>query len=359
MSDLVQLLFYHAPPAPADAKDSTQPSSPLIEVSAQSSCSSQHHTGRALTCDMSAHCASSPVHAMMHLAVEDCSGIKKTACMRAWQGCMSAITRVVGSRGVLRLWVRLLECQAAEPTGLQWLPVLACWLSDSAAQSAAPSQGALPSPAASQAPLSPFAEPASPPRPALGSNGQTQGSGGQAKSHGGLVHKSQGRGGSRPQGGHAAAGEAAASPLARSVEEALQLQEAAMRIGYGAAALPLWEAFVRRYLAYQARALSCHALFGTGNLQMLLGISCHACASDLLRGPCPDRSSWSLYLRRPTSARTSHSCHSCTRAPHLCSPGPMRSWRPCPLSPSLVRMQSPLSRLHACPPAGSSYLLRA
>ncbi len=37
MSDLVQLLFYHAPPATADAAESTQPSSPLIAVSAQSS----------------------------------------------------------------------------------------------------------------------------------------------------------------------------------------------------------------------------------------------------------------------------------------------------------------------------------
>ena len=41
--------------------------------------------------------------------------------------------------------------------------------------------------------------------------------------------------------------------LDRSADEALQLQEAAMRVGYGAAALPLWEEFLLRYFRYQAR----------------------------------------------------------------------------------------------------------
>lgn len=40
--------------------------------------------------------------------------------------------------------------------------------------------------------------------------------------------------------------------LDRSADEAVQLQEAAMRVGYGAAALPLWEEFLLRYFIYQA-----------------------------------------------------------------------------------------------------------
>ncbi len=43
--------------------------------------------------------------------------------------------------------------------------------------------------------------------------------------------------------------------LDRNAEEALQLQEAAMRVGYGAAALPMWEEFLSRYFHYQARLL--------------------------------------------------------------------------------------------------------
>jgi hypothetical protein len=44
--------------------------------------------------------------------------------------------------------------------------------------------------------------------------------------------------------------------LDRSADEALQLQEAAVRVGYGAAALPLWEEFLLRYFRYQANSHS-------------------------------------------------------------------------------------------------------
>lgn len=42
--------------------------------------------------------------------------------------------------------------------------------------------------------------------------------------------------------------------LDRNAEEALQLQAAAMHVGYGAAALPMWEEFLSRYFRYQARS---------------------------------------------------------------------------------------------------------
>ena len=174
---------------------------------------------------------------------------------------MVAIRSVIGARGAVRLWVRLLDAQAAEPTALQWLPLLACWLSDSAVQASAPGpHQPLPSPQQRPDGGSPppqqdmqlhsaspaqCAAPGSPTQPARTPGRQT---GSPARPAG-----SSGGGSERADPHAAAAGEASAMPLARSVEEALQLQEAAMRIGYGAAALPLWEAFLARYLAHQAR----------------------------------------------------------------------------------------------------------
>ena len=54
---------------------------------------------------------------------------------------MRTVTEAVGSRGATLLWVRLMEQQAADPAALQWLPVLACWLSDSATHSPASEPG--------------------------------------------------------------------------------------------------------------------------------------------------------------------------------------------------------------------------
>lgn len=182
----------------------------------------------------------------------------------------------------MRLWVRLLDAQAAEPTALQWLPLLACWLSDSAPAppSSAPSprqplpitrhaDGSNGSPqqqpnhAQAGSPARPATQgsPAQLPGRRAGSPGEPAGSPARPASSPGRPAGSLGRAVGSPgsdsgrAGGHAAtaAREAPAAPLARSVEEALQLQEAATRIGYGAAALPLWEAFLARYLAHQAR----------------------------------------------------------------------------------------------------------
>jgi len=47
----------------------------------------------------------------------------------AVQGCMDAIRGMLGVDGMRRLWVLLLKQHSADPVGLQWLPLLACWLS--------------------------------------------------------------------------------------------------------------------------------------------------------------------------------------------------------------------------------------
>lgn len=43
--------------------------------------------------------------------------------------------------------------------------------------------------------------------------------------------------------------------LDQHAEQAFQLQEAAMRAGYAAAALPLWEQFLWRFSSFQVQAL--------------------------------------------------------------------------------------------------------
>lgn len=47
----------------------------------------------------------------------------------AVQECVDAIRGAVGVDGMRGLWVPLLKQHSADPVGLQWLPLLACWLS--------------------------------------------------------------------------------------------------------------------------------------------------------------------------------------------------------------------------------------
>ena len=52
--------------------------------------------------------------------------------------------------------------------------------------------------------------------------------------------------------------------LDRNAEEALQLQEAATRVGYGGAALPLWAEFLQRYYCYEV-GFAVPFVFGSRN----------------------------------------------------------------------------------------------
>jgi hypothetical protein len=49
------------------------------------------------------------------------------------QGCMESVVQTVGGlSGARRLWASLLNSHAADGVTLQWLPVLACWLTSAA-----------------------------------------------------------------------------------------------------------------------------------------------------------------------------------------------------------------------------------
>ena len=258
MNDLVQLLFYHATPKHA-ANGGTGPGSPAAPIATQVTTRAPESRDIPLWLHVWVLSAS---------VAQKCKGVQlageKFDGFYLLQECVRAVMGAVGARGAMRLWVRLLEYQTAEPTALQWLPLLACWLSDSApVQPPGPSprqpkpqhpDGGSSPPQQQAHPGSPARPPASssPPQPAR-SPGRSAGSQGEPASSPGRPAGSPGSNSGRPGTYAAGAGEASALPLARSVEEALQLQEAAMRIGYGAAALPLWEAFLARYLAYQAR----------------------------------------------------------------------------------------------------------
>ena len=198
------------------------------------------------------------------------------------QECMEAIKGAIGMEGAQRLWVPLLKQHSANPVNLQWLPLLACWLSSTAGAEVARQQR-------SSAQTRPKSRSSSPKKP----NSSPRRHGQEKEEEG---HKAASP--AAADRNHLTGGEedgASCFPyslshtsmpphlpllethkrgtqslcckvrgccvfcaggvlLDRNAEEALQLQEAAMRVGYGAAALPMWEEFLSRYFHYLACA---------------------------------------------------------------------------------------------------------
>lgn len=113
MSDLVQLLYYHGTDAPQGTNDRGRSSSPLVQVS-------EHYI---VSCRMQA---------------PDCSAllgiILKASVVRALQECTDAIRGAIGVAGAQQLWVPLFKQHSTDPVHLQWLPLLACWLSTAGAE---------------------------------------------------------------------------------------------------------------------------------------------------------------------------------------------------------------------------------
>lgn len=113
------------------------------------------------------------------------------------QKAIDDVIGTIGTEQAQRLWHPLLAAQAEQPVKLQWLPLLACWLTS-------------PSPP-SYADLEP------------------------------------------PRAARLHTGDVPEMTLDQHAEDAFQLQEAAMRVGYAPAALPLWEHFLCRFFSYQVR----------------------------------------------------------------------------------------------------------
>ncbi|KAL0036203.1 hypothetical protein WJX79_007899 [Trebouxia sp. C0005] len=247
------------------------------------------------------------------------------------QECMETVVEALGVSGVQSLWAPLMQLEAANARQLQWLAVLACWLSNTVHTPAAANpaehlrQPAVLSPPVTAAdssqdqtiPEKPISTPSkaqqgslagrsaelsveAPQEAALhaeegpapqtpeypappGTSSVTSASdadtippasydeviGQQASAaseagHAAKPGNHRAAGGSpvsrtAPHGSPASESRAGqqghGSPEAidRSAEEALQIQEAAVGIGYGAAALELWEEFVIRFFRYETQ----------------------------------------------------------------------------------------------------------
>ena len=191
------------------------------------------------------------------------------------QEAIGAAVNILGPDVAQRLWVPLLAAQAEQPVKLQWLPLLACWLASppqaSAKTDAAAAEAALASSAKAQQQLK---RQLAPDVDRLQTRGQCSGNG-----DGGSNPRSPAKG--QPSNKQSPGGFPGASPaknargapswkdsdrsssavdvqdfnLDQHAEQAFQLQEAAMRAGYAAAALPLWEHFLWRFFSFQVRAL--------------------------------------------------------------------------------------------------------
>ncbi len=147
------------------------------------------------------------------------------------QDAIDTVIDTVGRDKAQRLWGPLLAAQAEQPVKLQWLPLLACWLTSPSPPSYADLE-----PAAAEAHSSILSSPGQKPQHAQ--------NGAQAAAEGGAA---KGRSESRQHPRQAAP----EISLDQHAEQAFQLQEAAMRVGYAAAALPLWEHFLWRFFAHQ------------------------------------------------------------------------------------------------------------
>ena len=190
------------------------------------------------------------------------------------QEAIGAAVEILGPDAAQRLWVPLLAAQAEQPVKLQWLPLLACWLAlpsqVSADPAAAAPEAALASSTSAQQQRKGQAAPAPNRQQTRGLTGNRDGSRSprspameqpsNKQSTDGLPGASPGKNakgspGSKDSDKSSSSVVAQDFNLDQHAEQAFQLQEAAMRAGYAAAALPLWEQFLWRFFSFQVRAL--------------------------------------------------------------------------------------------------------
>lgn len=197
------------------------------------------------------------------------------------QECTDAIRAAIGAAGAQQLWVPLFKQHSKDPVKLQWLPLLACWLSTAGSAPHAPqkepAEARHVSPAAMQSrKTSPKKLSASPTQHDACQGAEGRKGTSSVLAEGSQHYRADAEGAyTRPCcfANYFVALEANAlkpkslgklrlfdnvyslaggMSLDRNAEEALQLQVAAMHVGYGAAALPMWEEFLSRYFRYQA-----------------------------------------------------------------------------------------------------------
>ena len=162
------------------------------------------------------------------------------------QDAIDGLIDIVGRDKAQRLWGPLLAGQAEQPVKLQWLPVLACWLTSPSPPSYADLEPAAAG-AHSSVPSNPGQNPQHPQNVAQAAAGE-----------GAVKGRSENR-----QPPKQATPEIS---LDQHAEQAFQLQEAAMRVGYAAAALPLWEHFLWRFFSHQVLlSQSPYAVFAAWN----------------------------------------------------------------------------------------------
>ena len=160
-----------------------------------------------------------------------CASNRCSQCSQIAQDAIDTVIDSVGRDKAQRLWSPLLAAQAEQPVKLQWLPLLACWLTSPSPPSYADLEAA-PAGAHSSVPPSP------------GQSPQHAQNGAQAAAEGSAVK-------GRPESRQHPKQAAPEISLDQHAEQAFQLQEAAMRVGYAAAALPLWEHFLWRFFSHQ------------------------------------------------------------------------------------------------------------
>lgn len=188
-----------------------------------------------------------------------------------------AAVKILGTDRSQRLWATFLAEQAEHSVKLQWLPLLACWLASpssatpaaqetahdgtsamipiSELQQAKGQPASTADPKQGYAPLTEVSAGSQPPSP--GKSLPKAGNQGLNEDRGApMAHKSRGSPKQRAEDSRQApAAQLTDISLNQHAEQAFQLQEAAMRAGYAAAALPLWEQFLWRFTTYQVRQL--------------------------------------------------------------------------------------------------------
>ena len=168
------------------------------------------------------------------------------------QEAIDAAIVVIGRGPARRLWAPLIAEQAEQPVRLQWLPLLACWLTCPPSYTAALQESAAQH--ASTAPPAAMQHDSAPPSPGKGSPKPKK----QDGEPGSSPHSAQSSPRRKGEGkqGPGQQPQAPEMTLDQHAEQAFQLQEAAMRAGYAAAALPLWENFLWRFFSHQVPFMS-------------------------------------------------------------------------------------------------------
>ncbi|KAK9813346.1 hypothetical protein WJX73_001697 [Symbiochloris irregularis] len=136
--------------------------------------------------------------------------------------CVQAIAASLNPATIQSVWHALMKSQDMEgPKPLLWLPLLACWLSHRND----------------------------------GGKHRTPAADGDASRPHADGHRDEpdeaARGDDSPRAGDSSPEDS--SPMDQKAEEAIIIQETAIRTGYGGASLPLWEEFCWRYFRWQAR----------------------------------------------------------------------------------------------------------